>query len=98
MAKTAKEVREEEVGDMFEAMSNLRTRRLIRRIIANCGVFLSAFRPRANVPTEKLETFNNAQREIGLWLQDEAMQANPEMYLRMNSEAIAQKALERGDE
>ncbi len=98
MAKSAKEVREEEIGDMFEAMSNLRTRRLIRRIIANCGVFLSAFRPREGVRPEDWQTVNSAQRDIGLWVQDEAMKANPEMFVRMNSEAVAQKALERGDE
>jgi hypothetical protein len=99
MAKRSeKEVREEEIGDMFEAMSNLRTRRLIRRIIASCGVFLSAFRPRVNVLPDQLVTFNAAQRDIGLWLQDEAMNANPEMFIRMNSEAIAHKALDRGDE
>lgn len=97
MAKSAKEVREEEIGDMFEAMSNLRTRRLIRRIIANCGVFLSAFRARPGVPPDQLVTFNAAQRDIGLWLQDEAMNCNPEMFVRMNSEAIAQKALERDE-
>ena len=97
MAKSAKEVREEEIGDMFEAMSNLRSRRLIRRIIANCGVFLSAFRARPNVLPEERVVFNTAQRDIGLWLQEEAMTCNPEMFLRMQSEAIAQKALERED-
>jgi hypothetical protein len=97
MAKSAKEVREEEIGDVFKAMSHLESRRLIRRIIANCGVFLSAFRARPNVRPEDYVVFNAAQREIGLWLQEEAMNANPEMFIRMNSEAIAQKALEAAE-
>lgn len=82
---------------MFTAMNDLRTRRLIRRIIAGCGVYQSAFRTRANVLPEERIAFNAAQREIGLWLQEEAMLAHPEGYLRMNSEAAAQKALERDE-
>ena len=98
MAKRSeKEILEEQVLDMRWTISDQRGRRLLRRIIANCGVFQSAMRAREGVMPEERMVFNSAQRDIGLWLMDEAQTAAPSEFEKMNLEASLQKALERGD-
>jgi hypothetical protein len=96
MAKRSdKEIREEEILDMRAVMDLPRGRRLIRRLLSGCGIFLSVMRPRTGVRPEDLPLFNGAQRDIGLWIMDEAQTAHPVAYEKMNSEAVALNLMER---
>ncbi len=91
----AENLTEEEAADVRWAMSSEQGRRLVRRWMAKTGMYMSPFRMRPNVQPDERLVFNTAQAEIGKRIQADLLEAAPEMFHRMNSEAAARKALER---
>ena len=79
---------------MFAVMSTEPGRRVIRRIIVRGGIYKSVFRQRDSVRAEDTVVFNGAQRDFAQWLHDEAMEAHPLGFEKMNLEARLAKALE----
>lgn len=95
MAEATRNLTDEEAADLRLVMSSEQGRRVIRRLLAKTGMYMSVFRSRPNVRPEERLTFNAAQAEVGVRLQAEVLEASPDMYVRMNSEAAARKLLER---
>jgi len=79
---------------MFAVMSTEPGRRVIRRIIVRGGIYKSVFRQREGVRPEDTPVFNGAQRDFAQWVHDEAMEAHPLGFEKMNLEARLAKALE----
>lgn len=56
-------------------------RRVVWRILGQCGIFTDGWDPSARIH------FNAGKRNVGLWLLDEVMAANDEAFLLMQREA-----------
>lgn len=77
----ARFTREREVNDLRKILAIPEGRRFIWRYIGISGVFKLSF-------TGNSETFfNEGQRNVGLKLIADVMEANPESYLQMTKEA-----------
>ena len=69
-----------EQADFKAVLSSTAGRRLLRRVLAECGVHLSSFNPD---PAQM--AFNEGRRAIGLWLQSLFAEC-PELYLQLLTE------------
>ena len=76
-----REARRQELQDMALLLESPVGRRIVWRILAQCGIFTDGWDPSARIH------FNAGKRNVGLWLLDEVMAANDEAYLLMQREA-----------
>jgi hypothetical protein len=82
-----REIRAEQLGDLALTMKSEAGRRLMRRILAYCCMYESVFTPRKGVLPEERLVYNGAIRDVAQWLEEEVMSADPDGFMRMNSEA-----------
>lgn len=71
-----------DIDDLATILSDIRGRRFIWRYLGKCGVFRSSFNNSGSVTA-----YNEGMRNIGLDMLNEIMQADPDSYLLMTSEA-----------
>ena len=72
-------------ADMVWLTSDERGVNVLRRIFVKCGLFKISFTGNSST------FFNEGMREVGLWLSDEVLKANPQAYLR----AITKKEVKK---
>jgi hypothetical protein len=81
-AKGKEKRREErEQDDMIAVTSIPQGRRLLWRLLSECGVF------RSSMTGDNYTYFNEGRRDVGVRLLSEITQANPEAYLQMMKES-----------
>jgi hypothetical protein len=85
----------EEIQDLRKVMSLPEGRRVIRRWMSKTGMYKSVTRMRPNVAPDERILFNAAQQDFGHRMQAEVGCADPVGFQLMNSEAAAQKAMEK---
>lgn len=73
---------ERDIDDMATILSDIRGRRFLWRYLAECGIFRTSFNNSGSITA-----LNEGRRQIGLKLLAEIMEADPEAYTLMASEA-----------
>lgn len=80
----AREKRRRELDDLKWLLAHPQGRRVTIRILAEAGIYRSSFNHSGS-----LMAFNEGKRQIGLWLQSELVDANPDGHLKMLKELQA---------
>lgn len=80
--ETAKDIRDQELNDIRELMSFKVNRRVIWRLLEMAGLYRSSFA----LETPRM-AFNEGQRNLGLAVMADIMEACPERYAAMQREA-----------
>ena len=75
-----KNIRDTELEDLRLLISKQWGRRLVWRILEQTGMYRTSFTGNSTT------FFNEGQRNIGLWLVDEVLSADADMYLSMIKE------------
>lgn len=77
----AQSKRDQELYELRDLLQDKTFRRLMWRMLENCGVYTSSF-----TSDTHLTAFNEGERNIGLWLLSEIEQAAKEAYPLMRME------------
>jgi hypothetical protein len=86
--------RQQEINDFLWALSDARGRRLIWRYLTICGVYRSSHVLGAPDAT----AFNEGERNIGLQILGDIMDAKPEAYIEMMRDSKRKEEVEREPE
>ena len=79
-AKKEKSQREKEIDDVYFLLQNVQGRRFLYRYLTKCGVYRSSF-------TGNSQTFfREGERNIGIQLIDDIMEADPDKYTLLMKE------------
>ncbi|KKM17596.1 hypothetical protein LCGC14_1674210 [marine sediment metagenome] len=76
-------LREREVEDLKVILNSAGGRDFVWRLLSQCGNYKISFTGDNN-----LTNFNEGKRQIGLWLLAEIGEANPHVYIQMQSERV----------
>jgi hypothetical protein len=90
--KTAKTARAQRGEDLRWLMGDLRGRRFLWELLGRAGIFRGSMGPSAEVTA-----FNEGRRDLGLVVLADLMRVCPELYARMQAEAISKQPLSQGD-
>lgn len=74
-------IRQEEINDLVEVLNLSAGRRVIWRLLGECGISKTSFDPSGS-----RVYFNEGMRNIGLFIQKEIEIAAPEAYMKMLEE------------
>ena len=85
-SKAARTARLKELDDLRWVLSNVKGRRLVWKILSNCGAFKASYVPKDSTQT----AFNEGRRDIGLRLLLDVGQADPKAYSTMENEVLAE--------
>lgn len=78
--------RDRELADLREVLDSAAGRRLLWRLLGHCGVYRSTF------STNALQmATSEGQRNVGLFLTAEIMEADTSKYLLMQNESISKE-------
>ena len=73
--------RQEALNDIIAVMDTHAGRRMIWRLLTHARVFTTTFNGQSNATI-----FREGQRNEGVWLMTQVLEANPELYLLMQKE------------